>query len=74
MQTLKERKDAIDEIVGGINKSCLNCIHMPICSIYRGELSIVNAMENETQEKPFEAHDVAQICKHYTLATIGGGV
>ena len=44
-------------------KSCKECSHLPVCSLYR---AIAPLMEN-FKEKPFEAEQLAIICKELLL-------
>ena len=53
----------IDKVV---DKSCKMCSHVKVCSIYR---AVKPLLENwEEKDRPFEAEEIAKICKEFKLA------
>jgi len=58
-------------------KSCFFCIHFKVCYWFRAEQQLLvipdnlNSTEKQLMEQmlPFNAEQVAEICKHYNRAT-----
>jgi hypothetical protein len=55
----REREEGVEPI-----KSCEKCSHLPVCSVYRAIAPLINSFE---VRKPFEAKELAKICKEFTL-------
>lgn len=52
-----------------LDRSCSTCGHIRVCSIFR---TITPYLEQQFTEllKPFDANDVAKICKAYLNSTV----
>jgi hypothetical protein len=57
---LDEREETVFE-----GRSCEKCSHLPVCSVYRAIAPLINSFE---VRKPFEAKELAKICKEFTLS------
>jgi len=53
----------IDKVV---DKSCKMCSHVKVCSIYRAVKPLLGNWEEK--DRPFEAEEIAKICKEFRLA------
>jgi len=53
----------IDKVV---DKSCKFCSHVKVCSIYRAVKPLLGNWEEK--DRPFEAEQLAKICKEFKLA------
>jgi len=53
----------IDKVV---DKSCKMCSHVKVCSIYRAIKPLLGNWEE--QDRPFEAEQIAKVCKEFKLA------
>ena len=42
---------------------CTKCLHLNVCAVYRAIAPLLNSFEGR---KPFEAKELARICKEYT--------
>jgi len=49
-----------------VDKSCKMCSHVKVCSIYRAVKPLLGNWEE--QDRPFEAEEIAKICKEFKLA------
>jgi len=60
-ELLDEERD-----VGNL-KSCERCSHLNVCAVYRAVAPLLNSFE---ARKPFEAKELARICKEFELMVI----
>ena len=49
-----------------VDKSCKMCSHVKVCSIYRAVKPLLGNWEE--QDRPFEAEEIAKVCKEFKLA------
>ena len=70
-ETLEDFERAGIAIVNGVpimKRRCRLCTHFNVCSIYK---AIHPLMENwPDSQRPFEAEDIAQICKEFKLREV----
>ena len=49
-----------------LDKSCKQCSHVKVCSIYRAIKPLLGNWSDK--DRPFEADQIAKICKEFKLA------
>ena len=58
--------DRLGNLEKVLDKSCKLCSHVKVCSIYRAVKPLLGNWEE--QDRPFEAEEIAKVCKEFKLA------
>ena len=58
--------DRLGNLEKVLDKSCKLCGHVKVCSIYRAVKPLLGNWEEK--DRPFEAEEIAKICKEFKLA------
>ena len=58
--------DRLGNLEKVLDKSCKLCSHVKVCSIYRAVKPLLGNWEEK--DRPFEAEEIAKICKEFKLA------
>lgn len=67
MQTVKKTQSTALSQNNYFIKKCIRCAHLRVCTLFR---AIAPLLEQWSEEKPFEAEDLAQICRYFISKSV----